>query len=536
MTPESVSHDDDSGIALGDLLSGYADAGAIPDVRVTGLQLDSRKVRAGDLFVALQGLHDHGLRHASQAISQGCAAIAYEPGAEVLECSGLLERVASVEIDGLAGKLGFFADRFFGHPSRDLCVIGITGTNGKTSCSHFLAEALSEHASSAVVGTLGWGVPGQLQATTHTTPDAIEIHRLLAQLRSAGFSTVAMEASSHGLAQGRLNGVHFRGALFTNFSRDHLDYHGTMESYLAAKLRLSNWPRLEFLVFNAQDTLFNEAVLQARRPDVKYIGFCPTGHHAMLGVPLLTFDTVRHDSAGVTFHVRYAEQSNRVRAPVYGDFNVENIAATLGVLLGLGYPFTEAVEALGRVTAVPGRMENVSIGERSAVIDFAHTPDALACVLSSLRHHCRGKLWLVFGCGGDRDRGKRAEMGGIARLLADVIVLTDDNPRTEDGDCIITDILKGIAGKDVTLIRNRRDAIRHALESAALEDLVLIAGKGHENTQEIQGRKYPFNDREVVEEVLKEIRTRNAGEVVDAEFGVTGRASIVRNTFPVDPQ
>lgn len=509
MIPETVSLDDISGIHLSELLEGYADVGAIPDARVTGLQLDSRKVRAGDLFVALQGLHAHGLRHVSQAVSQGCAAIAYEPGAEVRERARQIEGVASVEVDGLAGKLGFIADRFFGHPSRELCVVGITGTNGKTSCSHFLAEASSHRSRSAVVGTLGWGVPGQLQATTHTTPDAIEIHRLLARLRAAGFSTVAMEASSHGLAQERLNGVRFRGVLFTNFSRDHLDYHGTLAAYLEAKLRLADWPEIEFLVFNARDAILTEALLQRRRPDVKYIGFCPAGHYAMPDLSLLTFDSVCHEMAGVSFDVGHGGQPIRVETHVYGDFNVENVTATLAVLLGLGYSFPEAAAAAGRVRAVPGRMEKVSIGGRSAVIDFAHTPDALASVLNSLRRHCRGRLWVVFGCGGDRDRGKRAEMGAIASQLADVIILTDDNPRTEDGDCIIADILKGIEGRDAILIRNRRDAIWHALESAALDDLVLIAGKGHENTQEIQGRKYAFNDREVVENSLNTILARN---------------------------
>jgi UDP-N-acetylmuramoyl-L-alanyl-D-glutamate--2,6-diaminopimelate ligase len=486
------------------LLAGFAEADDVPAVEVSGLCHDSRRVRPGDLFVALAGHHAHGLSHAEQAIRQGCAAIVFDP------CGGggmLVRNVAGapcIPVESLAQKLGFIADRFFGEPSRDLsAAIGITGTNGKTSCSHFLAQALTGHGPAAVLGTLGWGWPGELLPTAHTTPDAIEVHDILSRLRNQGFKTVAMEASSHGLAQGRLNGVRFKGALYTNFSRDHLDYHETMASYLEAKLRLLDWPGLEFVVFNADDPSA-DAIL-ARLPDeVRGIGFSVTGK-ADIATSRVTVSSVRHGAEGVSFRAHYEGRTAGVHAPVFGDFNVENLTATLAVLLALGHDLAESADSLKNVRAVPGRMESFTGSGRTAVVDYAHTPDALASVLTSLRQHCAGRLWVVFGCGGDRDRGKRPEMGAIAERLADRMVLTDDNPRSEDGNDILRDILSGCCRDASVRIRDRRDAILWALERAGGDDLVLVAGKGHETTQEIQGRKYPFSDREVVREALAQL-------------------------------
>ena len=486
-------------VALNALLSGWVDPATVPEATVSGMQLDSRKVKPGDLFVALQGQHSHGLEYATQAIQNGCAAILYDPvGAEGKLALGQRPAVA---VSSLHDKLGYIADRFFDHPSRDVSVIAITGTNGKTSCSHFVAEALQNTQVSATIGTLGWGMPGQLQPTSHTTPDAIEIHRLLDELHRGGCKTVVMEASSHGLAQGRLNGVSFQGAVFTNFTRDHLDYHGTMEAYRDAKLRLLDWPGLEFVVFNADDAIA-DSILQRTRPGVTVIGFTIKGAYRPT-VPMVRISSVRHESSGVRFQVSYDGVEVQVEAPVFGDFNVENLAAALSVLLALAWSPSDAARALGSVRAVPGRMESVIGSGVGVVIDFAHTPDALSSVLTSLRQHCQGKLWVVFGCGGDRDRGKRSEMGAVADQLADVLVLTDDNPRGEDGDAIVADIMRGISRQDVSVIRDRRAAINHALNMASKHDMVLLAGKGHETTQEIAGRKYPFNDRSVVLETLQ---------------------------------
>ncbi len=493
--------------SLSDLLSGYGDLPQVPDVEVGGLQLDSRKVVAGDLFVALKGHHSHGLQHAAQAIDNGCTGIIYDPAGAELFMKILDHGIPSVAVEGLDQKLGILADRFFDYPSQAMSVIGITGTNGKTSCSHFLAAALGATTKAGVIGTLGWGSPGQLGLTTHTTPDAIEVHRILHALHFDGYHYVAMEASSHGLVQGRLNGVHFRGALYTNLSRDHLDYHQTMEAYLEAKLLLMDSPGLEFVVLNAEDAMAT-SIVQRTREGVKVLGFCSDECQPDFDIPLLRFGSVRHQPDGVEFTVHYEGQSASIKAPVFGDFNVENLTASLAVLLSLGLAFSEAVKALASVSAVPGRMENILIGGRSAVIDYAHTPDALASVLESMKKHCSGMLWVVFGCGGDRDRGKRAQMGAIADSLADRLVITDDNPRSEDPEGIIHAILEGVNRQNATIIRDRRGAIHFALEAAAPDDLVLVAGKGHEDSQEIGGFKYPFSDRKVVGEVLNQLQSR----------------------------
>ncbi|MGX2039135.1 UDP-N-acetylmuramoyl-L-alanyl-D-glutamate--2,6-diaminopimelate ligase [Methylocaldum sp. MU1018] len=488
------------GHRLDALLSGFTDAPVPRTVEVAGLCHDSRRARPGDLFVALAGHRSHGMRHAGQSVRQGCAAIVYDPAGDGHLLARDVAGIPCVPVDSLDQKLGFIADRFFGEPSASLDMIGITGTNGKTSCSHFLAHALSAKAPAAVVGTLGWGMPGALEATSHTTPDAIEVHGLLSRLRDQGVKTVAMEASSHGQVQGRLNGVRFKGALYTNFSRDHLDYHGTMEAYLEAKLRLLDWPGLEFVAFNADDPI--AGAVSSRTPaHARRIGFSlrgqKTGPESAVSV-----EAVHHDARGIAFRARYRQQIADVFAPVYGDFNAENLAATLAVLLGLGYALPEASALIGNVRPVPGRMERFSAQGRTAVVDYAHTPDALAGVLRSLRRHCEGNLWVVFGCGGDRDRGKRRLMGAIAEELADGVVLTDDNPRSENGDEIIRDILSGCRRDDTVTIRDRREAIAWTLERAGAGDIVLVAGKGHESTQEIQGRKYPFSDREVIMETL----------------------------------
>ncbi|HYE35822.1 UDP-N-acetylmuramoyl-L-alanyl-D-glutamate--2,6-diaminopimelate ligase [Methylocaldum sp.] len=496
MTAEARPH----GCRLDALLSGFIDAPVPRLIDVTGLCHDSRCIRPGDLFVALAGHRSHGMRHAEQAVRHGCSAIIYDPaGGGSLLAQGVAG-IHCMPVDSLDQKLGFIADRFFGEPSASLNAIGITGTNGKTSCSHFLAYALSAKAPAAVVGTLGWGRPGALDMTNHTTPDAIEVHDLLARLCDQGIETVAMEASSHGQVQGRLNGVRFEGALYTNFSRDHLDYHGTMEAYLEAKLRLLGWPGLEFVVFNADDPIAD--AISSRTPShVRRTAFSLRGQK-IDSASVVSVASVHHDSQGIAFQARYRQQLADVFAPVYGDFNVENLAASLAVLLELGHELPEAAELLKNVRPVPGRMELFSGQGRTAVVDYAHTPDALASVLRSLRRHCEGKLWVVFGCGGDRDRGKRPQMGAIAETLADGVVLTDDNPRSEDGDEIIRDILSGCRRDDIVTIRDRHDAIAWALERTGVGDVVLVAGKGHENTQEIQGQKYPFSDRDVVMETI----------------------------------
>lgn len=499
-----------SGPLLQWLLEGMVRPELVPDLEVHGLHHDSRAIEPGDVFIALPGSRVHGMRHLAQAVDAGAVAVVYDPAGGGAELAREEARVPCISVERLSQRLGLIADRFFGEPSKDLQIIGITGTNGKTSCSHFIAEALCNRRPAAVIGTLGWGAPGQLEPTQHTTPDAIEVHSILDSLRRRSYKWVAMEASSHGLEQGRMNGVRLQGALFTNLSRDHLDYHGTMEQYLEAKLRLMRWPDLLFAAINLDDDSADAAVA-AVPTSVRKIGFTrsPGREGCVHGVDVLTISDVVHDSAGLAFRAHFGGLSIPVHVPVFGDFNVENLAGTLSVLLGLGHSLAMAARRLEQIRPVPGRMERfiAPIGP-AVVVDYAHTPDALEKTLSSLRNHCAGKLWVVFGCGGDRDRGKRPQMGAIANALADRIVVTDDNPRSEDGDAIVADVLEGCSGSNphVRVIRDREQAIAYAIDGAGEDDVVLVAGKGHESTQEVRGVKHEFSDRAVVQRLLANCR------------------------------
>jgi UDP-N-acetylmuramoyl-L-alanyl-D-glutamate--2,6-diaminopimelate ligase len=486
-------------IDLADLLKGWVAAEAIPSLALKGIQSDSRRVKPGDLFLAIRGANHHGLDFASTVMESGCVAIVYDPEGACLEAIEGRATIPLIPVSGLTEKQGMLADRFYGAPSSSMAVIAVTGTNGKTSCTHFLAEAMALSTPSAVVGTLGWGQPGALNPTQHTTPDAIELQRILGLLRDQDVGLVAMEASSHGLSQGRMKGIRFKGAVFTNFSRDHLDYHGTMEAYLDSKLSLASWPGLEFIVFNAEGA-FAEPLLNRDHGNLQLLGFCSEKAKVAMGAPLLRYGEPKPNLDGMEFEVAFKGLRGVVRTGLYGDFNVENVTATLATLLCLGIDFDAAIAAVAHLKAVPGRMERVVCGDRQVVVDYAHTPDALATVLRGARAHNPASLWVVFGCGGDRDRGKRSQMGAIASEMADHIVLTDDNPRSEDGDRIVEEILAGITRPSAQVIRDRRAAIEHAIQALGPEDFLVVAGKGHETTQEISGIKYPFNDRSVIEQ------------------------------------
>lgn len=486
---------------LVDLLEGVGEKPALR-APVVGLSLDSRTLRTGEVFFALPGSRCHGLTHGEQAIRHGASAIVYDPaGGGTALADALQGRIFLHPVAALGQELGFIASRYFGDPSQRLETIGVTGTNGKTSCTHFIAQALGTSKPCAVMGTLGWGKPGELGPTLNTTPDPIALHGALALLVERRFRALAMEVSSHGLDQGRVNGVRFKGALFTNVSRDHLDYHGTMEAYLGAKLKLLAMPGLEFAVCNLDDPSA-AAVRRTAPAGLSVWGFSRRGNHK--GNALLARDVIQ-DEAGISLIARHAGESVAVRAPVFGDFNVENVLACLTVLLALGFPLGEAAQRMADIRAVPGRMERFGAGLHApaVVVDYAHSPHALESVLRSLRPHCSGKLVAVFGCGGDRDRGKRPLMGEVASEWADEIILTDDNPRSEDGELIIAEILQGCTQPGrVTVIRNRRAAIETAIRDGAQDDVILVAGKGHETTQEIGNVKHAFSDRQVVREAL----------------------------------
>jgi len=507
-------------LRLTDLLNGLALIPDQSDMPILGLALDSRAIVCGDAFIALAGAKQHGLAHGEQAIKNGACAVIFDPAGNGRQLADALKSTAStpvpmIPVENLGLKLGELAGRFYGDPSRSMTVIGITGTNGKTSCSQFLSQMLDD---CGVIGTLGWGEWGKLNKTLNTTPDALAIQKILAELLKNKKHTVAMEVSSHGLEQGRVNGVIFKGAVFTNISRDHLDYHGTMDAYVQTKLELLNKPGLAFAVVNSDDG-YSERIIAAVPESVQLWQFSVKGKTANSG-RCVNAENIVHKTDGIEFDVRYLDQLQRVNVPLFGDFNVENVLAVLTVMLAMGISLHDAAEKLAGIKPVAGRMERFGAETDPLIfVDYAHTPDALDKVLSSLRKHCKQALWVVFGCGGNRDAGKRPQMGKIAQQWADHVVITDDNPRYENGLDIVNDILAGCSSTTgngesvatdkepvrpakVEVIQNREQAIQKVVASAAKNDYIVIAGKGHEQYQESEGVCVPFSDSQVVMDAL----------------------------------
>ncbi len=496
-----------AGLHLSHLLAdiGYTDPSADPVVG--GLTLDSRQVEAGWLFLACRGRATHGLDHVQQAVRHQAVAVVCEPGADwsmerIARLRGKLP-IPLVVVPQLRPHVGRMAARFYGDPSRALSVAGITGTNGKTSCSHFLAQAQLPRC--GIVGTLGVGFPGALRPTGHTTPDAVTLQRALATMRAEGATAVAMEVSSHALDQGRVNGVHFDVAVLTNLSRDHLDYHGDMAAYGAAKRLLFEMEGLGCAVINS-DEAFGREIATGLDPSLFVVLYG-------LELPPIPVDRVvqwvhgaaiEHHAGGMRIQVESSWGCGEIDSRLFGDFNARNLLAVLSVLLYRGMALEQALARLGEVTTVPGRMELFRAeGRPSVIVDYAHTPDALEQVLKALRPHCKGRLVTVFGCGGERDAGKRPLMGHVAERYSDRVILTDDNPRNEDGEWIIGEILNGVEqSENIVVERKRAEAIRVAIETAERDDLILVAGKGHEEVQSIGDLELPFSDREAVATLL----------------------------------
>jgi UDP-N-acetylmuramoyl-L-alanyl-D-glutamate--2,6-diaminopimelate ligase len=479
------------------LLAGLAPLPAEFDHLITGLSSDSRRIQPGDLFLAVRGLRCHGLEFLPTVRQAGAAAVAWEPPYEgALEAPAELPLLA---VENLRRNLGHIAGRFYGEPSRYLDLVGITGTNGKTSCAHFIAQVL-DSGNCGVIGTLGHGVPGRLTAGSHTTPEALNLQRQLAKFRAQGMRFVAMEVSSHALEQGRVVGLHFTVAVLTNLTRDHLDYHGDMASYAAAKQRLflNHHPRR--VVLNLDDPFGRELALSLGGKASR-VGY-GLGKRPVQGMDAWVWgEALELSPAGLCLRVASSWGRGVLRSRLLGRFNASNLLAALGTLLVLKVPFREALEGLSRVSTVPGRMERFagSAGRPLVVVDYAHTPHAMEQVLTALSEHTRGRLWCVFGCGGDRDRGKRPLMGACARRYADRVIVTDDNPRTEDPEHIVSEILAGIQDlRGIAVLRDRGQAIDHALSEAGEGDVVAILGKGHEDYQVLGSQTVPFSDREVV--------------------------------------
>ena len=472
--------------------------GLSAELAVTGLVQDSREVAPGDAFVAIAGFGAHGLHFVDAARAAGASAILFEPPAP----DDLPAPDDAIAVPGLRKRMGAMADQFHGQPSAAMTTVGVTGTNGKTSTVQLLAQAWTLRGQKAgTVGTLGAGVWPKIVPTGFTTPLVLRLHALLAQLRDEGAQAVAMEVSSHALDQGRVDGVHFDVGVFTNLTRDHLDYHGDMASYGAAKARLFDWPGLRAAAVNLDDA-FGRELFAAVGGKVHAIGFSSRG---AAGASVRAED-LHLDGRGIRFMLHAGGQAHPVRSPLLGRFNVDNLLAVAATLFALGMAPALVAETLSQLVPVDGRMNRLGgeAGQPLVVIDYAHTPDALEQALASLRGHTAGRLLCVFGCGGERDTGKRPQMAAIAERLADRVVVTDDNPRREDGDAIVAGILSGFADPSrVVVQRDRARAIALAIAEAGADDVVLVAGKGHEPYQEIDGVRHPFDDTEVARDLLR---------------------------------
>ncbi len=486
--------------SLQNLLAGF-DVPA-PDFEITGIAMDSRRVAPGDLFVACRGHGTHGLNHLEQAVQRGAAAVVWEPGADAMAPDAGIPEVA---VERLSSRVGEIAARFFGRPSERMFCAGITGTDGKTSTAWLVAQALERLGTPcAYFGTIGVGRIGNLQVATHTTPDPVSLQRKLAQLWDEGARACAMEVSSHALDQARVAGMHFDAAVLTNITRDHLDYHGTVEHYASAKRKLFERPEVETLILNRDDAYGARWIdeLGNARDVIAY---------GIDGLSSRSAQVVARELQLTPQGLRFAIDSHLGKATLgtrlLGRFNVYNLLAALAVLLAKGVDLPAAVAALAQSQTVPGRIEGFRGPQAQplVVVDYAHTPDALKQILGAARAHTRGRLSCVFGCGGDRDRGKRPLMGAVAVQLADRVVITDDNPRSESPQAIVEQILAGIDVSErgpVLVIHVRAAAFRAAVAAAGADDVVLVAGKGHEETQTYGGEVRAFSDRRFVAELV----------------------------------
>ena len=479
-------------MTLHELLEGWVNDA--PALRLTGISLDNREIKPGDVFVAIQGQLVHGLDYARAAVAAGAVAVVHDGLKAVPELG-----VPAIKIVGLGDRLGELASRFYGAPSEQMTIAGVTGTNGKTSVAHFLAQSWQRvYGNAGMVGTLGYGSFDHLQSGVRTTPDAFRLQQALAESVKSGIEHMAMEVSSHALQQHRCQTVQFDAAVFTNLSRDHLDYHGDMASYAAAKRLLFTEYAPAFAIINHDDSYGR-----------KWFGEL-NGGMQMLSFGLqkgaeLAAEIRSVDINGMSLRITGPWGSEEVHTSLLGAFNASNLLAAAGALALLGMPWHRVLHQLEVMQPVPGRMMRLGgqPGQPVVVVDYAHTPDALESALHAVRAHLDGKLVCVFGCGGNRDQGKRPQMGRAAELLADDLFVTSDNPRNEPANKIIDDVVAGLETPGrATIEPDRAAAIQQAIANCKAGDVVLVAGKGHETWQEIGGQKIPFSDETVIRHAL----------------------------------
>lgn len=454
---------------------------------------DSRQVKSGSLFLAYAGLNSDGRKFISQAIATGASAVYWDDENFTWQPSW---QVKNKPIKNLKQHVSELAAEFYEHPSKRMSVIGVTGTNGKTSVSQWLAQCLNQLGKrTAVLGTIGNGFLDEQSESINTTPDACLLQHMLADYLRQGAKAVAMEVSSHGLEQSRVSGVQFEVAVFTNLTRDHLDYHGSMEAYATAKQKLFLSKGLKVAVLNADDAM-SQTFASSTNASILTYGF---------GVADVCARDLRLNSTGLKMQVKTPYGEATVTAPVLGRFNAYNVLAVLATLLTVNVELQDAVKIIANIKSVRGRMQQFGGGPKPlVVVDYAHTPDALGNVLNTLREQTEGHLVCVFGCGGNRDAGKRPLMGQVAESIADSVIVTSDNPRSEDPASIARAITNGMKTKPL-LELDRAVAIKKAVQSAGKHDVVLVAGKGHEDYQEIAGVKHHFSDAEQVKIALEEL-------------------------------
>jgi len=481
-------------------------------VILVGLCADSRRLAPGEVFVALAGVNGDGRAHITDAVARGAAAVLWEDDGDFA-----LPAIAvpALGVKALRSLSGDIADLVYGRPSGRLWLVGVTGTNGKTSVSQWIAQAMSLLGKPcAVIGTLGSGFPGVMQSGMNTTPDLISLRRTLSGLAAAGAEACAIEVSSIGLAEGRVSGLDFAVAVFTNLSRDHLDYHVDMADYGEAKAQLFATPGLKTAVLNLDDEFGRTLAARLEGSGVRRLGYTldPAASLAGKVEALVAAEDLEVTGGGIRFTARSGQDSAQVETGLLGRFNAANLLAVLGALIAADLPLAAAVAVLGKLTPPPGRMQAVSDGrgEPLVVVDYAHSPDALEQALATLREVAQargGRLVCLFGCGGQRDAGKRPLMGAVAERLADRVLLASDNPRNEDPQMIIDDILGGM--KSAPRVEpDRAAAIRLAVMDAAAKDVVLLAGKGHESYQEVGGARLPFSDLEQAKRALSARRSQ----------------------------
>jgi UDP-N-acetylmuramoyl-L-alanyl-D-glutamate--2,6-diaminopimelate ligase len=483
-------------------------------VVIRNLVSDSRQLKPGDTFLAYAGDKFDARKFIPQAIVAGANAVIWERSNFSWDPAWQLP---NLPVKDLRAKAGYIASHIYGHPSHKLWLVGVTGTNGKTSCCHWFAQAMDVLSKkTAILGTLGDGFSERLIPVANTTPDATLLQHELAKFLRHSAESVAMEVSSHGIEQARLNGAKFSVAVLTNLSRDHLDYHGSMDKYAAAKAKLFFWPGLEHAVLNLDDVFGVELSRQLVNKNTQVIGYGfrqpEKTFHSQDNLRILRGTNLTANIRGLAFDVEFEKNHARIKLNLSGRFNAANLLAVLATMLASGIQLSDAVRALHRVKPIPGRMEKLGGGDRPIVIlDYAHTPDALEKVLVTLREilTTNARLICVFGCGGERDRGKRGLLGEIATRLADEVIITSDNPRSEDPYAIISDIVAGTKSA-INVEVDRASAIYQAIYGARKGDIVLIAGKGHEDYQEIGGQKFPFSDSKIAQQVLQELALKVA--------------------------